>query len=319
MDTIANAPEQTPIFNMDSPETRRFLNMMKTVRENPLKISDFLDDTIPQMAPTEKDKEELDAQPKGIHTDEEMEGAWKFLNIIMYRSGFGAMTPAEIIELYRSVSDGGIKVREINHIRRLIKNCKHDLNKKTYAVSKEETMAELERLEEKKVALEKEAAQTASFSKSRRSALVQAVLIIGFIKEYVCLRAVKVENAEYGQIFVPITDDQKITINEEQKMIYIKEGAYTFYANPIKAVEQNKEATKFVPIIKQYFNRDIRVGEDRLDYVSILIPNDSVKSLGYDEVVDMNTMTQMIETAKASPLLTKEDLEKADAVEGIEA
>ena len=42
-------PVNTPIFDIRSPKTRSFLQMMNAVKQNPLNIADFFDDRIPAM------------------------------------------------------------------------------------------------------------------------------------------------------------------------------------------------------------------------------------------------------------------------------
>ena len=304
-------PVNTPIFDIRSPKTRSFLRMMNAVKQNPLNIADFLDDRIPAMGIGNVDKSLVDEEPKGIKSDKEMQGAWSFMQMLLNRSGFGAMTPFETIELYRVVNDSGLAYKEANQIKRQIKVCKHEINKK---VDVEKNQKELVELQEKLKTTESNI-RVDGYSRNQRAALTQAVLIIGFIKEYVSLRKVRVENAEEQPVYIPLDGDDQttgISIDKEKKEVKLAKGPYIFYATSVESLEQYPKAKEFVQIIKKKFDQKLRIGADMLDYIKLDIPEESM-SFGYDsDPVTAEALVAMIKAAQPSPLITAKDVTEAD-------
>jgi len=232
------------------------------------------------------------------------------MQMLLNRSGFGAMTPFETIELYRVVNDSGLAYKEANQIKRQIKVCKHEINKK---VDVEKNQKELVKLQEKLKTAESNI-KVDGYSRNQRAALTQAVLIIGFIKEYVSLRKVRVENAEEQPVYIPLDGDDQttgISIDKEKKEVKLAKGPYMFYATSVESLEQYPKAKEFVQIIKKKFEQKLRVGADMLDYVNLLIPEDM--NFGYDsDPVTAESLVAMIKAAQPSPLITAKDVAEAD-------
>ena len=303
------------------PVNRRFLNMIKEIGKVKCNVEDFLDDRVPAINTQNFDQQLLKDTPQGIRSDKDMEGAWMFAQFILNRASVPAMKPYELVVAYQAMNECGLKMQKLARIKQQIKMAKRD----------KEAQSLIDELKEEYAQVEKSIGRVRGWSRMQRDAITQVVLIIGFIKEYVSVRAVKIENAEEAPVFIPCRErgelHQERDISKEdtffdtaEKILYVGKGVRTFFANPIDAISENKETgtTHFMPILKKVFSRDIRIGSDRDDRIVVQIPDDF--KIGYleTEPIAIGVLTKMIEDSKApTPILTKEDVAKADAADEV--
>lgn len=303
-----------------SPQNRKFLNMMKAISKVKCNIEDFLDDRVPAINTQNFDQNLLQDTPKGIRSDKDMEGAWMFAQFILNRASVPAMKPYELVVAFNEMNDYGNKMRKLARLKQDIKLAKKDKD-----------LAEIERLKTEQAQVEASMKGSGNWSRMQRDAITQVVLIIGFIKEYVSVRAVKIENAEEAPVFIPCYErgalhaERDITkedtfFDKTEKILYIGKGLHTFHARAQEAIgiDPDKQAPYYLPITKKLFDRSIRVGNDRDDEITVQIPDDF--KIGYMETepLAVGVLTKMIEDSKApAPVLTKEDLKKADMAEEV--
>lgn len=305
------------------PVNKRFINMMHEIAKVKVDVADFLDDRVPAINTNNFDQKLLQDTPRGIRTDKDMEGAWMFACFMLNRASVPVMKPYELVAEFQMMNEHGLKMQKLAKLRQQIKMAKRD----------KESDELIEELRTEYAQVEKSIGKGNNWSRMQRDAITQVVLIIGFIKEYVSVRAVKIENAEEAPVFIPcykrsdIHAEREITkedtyFDETEKMLYIGVGPRVFYANPIDAIDESHgaQAPFYMPILKKVFNRDVRVGNDKDDRIVVNI-SEGFK-IGYMETepIAIGVLTKMIEDSKApTPVLTKEDIEKADAEQVVAA